>query len=143
MQLGKVINHVALNGCRFANSVIDYLNTPVPPEEPADLSELLSTKSYTRRAFLLLEDEDMQYRRLKQRLFDSILKSEKNDKFARWWSFEEDDTRFCKNAVIYTADMLDHGKMLSEIVDGLGLQPATVAVICKFFMDLEDESEEN
>ena len=159
MQLGKTIKSVSGKTMKTAGTVgkaagaiglgLLYVLAESSSYDPddhcydrgsIDITELKSKGGYSRKAFFLLDQKDYSsYGRMREKLFDKIIQSEKNYKYASYRSWDEEETELCTNALVYVADMLDHGKMMNEIADGLSLKPGTVMAICKFFNDIDDE----
>ena len=144
MNLGKAVKKVGAKGysagSTFGTGVLNFLVAVSEYESrPTDWTYLKEKGGYCRKAYCLLEND--KYRWEKEDLFRDIIRSEKNDKYAYYHSYDNEENTLCETALVYTADMLDHGKMMSEIADGLNLKPKTIMVICRFFNELEDEDD--
>lgn len=129
MKIGKLIKHIGGKTYKFFE--IKY----VPPE-PIDWSTIKNQDGYLKKAYCLLTNP--KYSCTKYALFTNIIRYEKKDRWAQYDSFDENQESLCNTALVYTADMLDHGKSISEIPDALGLRPATVVEITKFFNMLDE-----
>ena len=149
MKLNSVVKSVGSNGYKAGKAIgkgtlgiLTFIAECSASEDPEsiDISDLTSKGKNSQKAFILLDD--YKYDSLKRDLCKKIIRSEENDRYATYCPWEEEQENLCKNAIIYVADMLDHGKMMYEIADNLGLQPSTVTEICRFFNKLEVEDEE-
>jgi len=143
MKLGALLKASCGRTYRNTSSFLSALGEISEPV-PVDMTEIQSKGSFSKMAYCLLDDRE--YYSMKRKLFDKIIQCERHDEYAYYNSYNTEDKDLCESALIYTADMLDHGKVMYEIVDALGLHPMTVTAICKLFNDIKesanDEDEE-